>query len=288
MNNNNNNHGNRNNSRGNNNNRGRDTGANSHVKPNLEAMDNSEAYYGDNALHVGNSKGLSILYIVSSILYSPQKTFSLKNALHDESTHTTLLIDSSKHGLYTITLPQLKSIKTTSTPTPPLPTPHHPSLDNVLQIFVKIPTSFIVANNSPERRQAMKEEYDALIKNETWSLVPRASNTNVVDVGSLQYVTQSRPDMAFAVNKVCQYMHAPTENHWSAAKRILRYLHGTVEHGMLIRHSSNSTLQAFTNVLWKGNFDTSREAFSDADWLEIQMIDEAEYKDFADTVVELT
>ncbi|GKF54803.1 N-terminal kinase-like protein [Tanacetum coccineum] len=45
-------------------------------------------------------------------------------------------------------------------------------------------------------------------------------------VGSLQYVTLSRPDIAFAVNKVCQYMHAPTENHWSAVKWILRYLHG--------------------------------------------------------------
>nr|GEY84358.1 hypothetical protein [Tanacetum cinerariifolium] len=130
---------------------------------------------------------------------------------------------------------------------------HHPSLNNVLQIFVKIPTSFIVANNSSEWRQAMKEEYDALIKNGTWSLVPRASNTNVVDV-----------------------------------KQILRYLHGTVEHGMLIHRSSGSTLQAFTNVLWKGNFDTSLEAFSNADWLEIQMIDEAEYKDLADIVVELT
>ncbi|GKB84552.1 putative RNA-directed DNA polymerase [Tanacetum coccineum] len=55
-------------------------------------------------------------------------------------------------------------------------------------------------------------------------------------VGSLQYVTLSRPDIAFAVNKVCQYMHASTENHWSAVKQILR------------------------------NPDTSLEAFSDADW----------------------
>ncbi|GKB47586.1 gag/pol polyprotein [Tanacetum coccineum] len=62
-------------------------------------------------------------------------------------------------------------------------------------------------------------------------------------------------------------MHAPTKNHWSAVKRILRYLHGTVEHGMLIRRSSGSTLQAFTNVLWKGNLDTSLEAFSDANWV---------------------
>nr|GEX13479.1 hypothetical protein [Tanacetum cinerariifolium] len=43
-----------------------DTGANSHVTPDLEAMDNSEAYYGDDALHVGNGKGLPILHIGSS------------------------------------------------------------------------------------------------------------------------------------------------------------------------------------------------------------------------------
>ncbi|GJY44007.1 putative RNA-directed DNA polymerase [Tanacetum coccineum] len=105
-------------------------------------------------------------------------------------------------------------------------------------------------------------------------------------VGSLQYVTLSRPDIAFAVNKVC---HAPTENHWSAVKRILRYLHATVEHGMLKRRSSGSTLQAFTDVLWKGNPDTSLEAFSDADWATVSRSStEAEYKALADTVVELT
>nr|GEY43382.1 hypothetical protein [Tanacetum cinerariifolium] len=49
-------------------------------------------------------------------------------------------------------------------------------------------------------------------------------------VGSLQYLTLSRFGIAFAVNKVSQYMHAPTENHWSAVKRILHYLHGMVEH----------------------------------------------------------
>ncbi|GKA21931.1 hypothetical protein Tco_0707893, partial [Tanacetum coccineum] len=49
-------------------------------------------------------------------------------------------------------------------------------------------------------------------------------------------------------------------------KWILRYLHGTIEHGMLICRSSGSTLQAFTDVLWKGNPDTSLEAFSNADW----------------------
>ncbi|GKG59085.1 hypothetical protein Tco_0602794, partial [Tanacetum coccineum] len=38
------------------------TGANSHVILDLEAMDNSEAYYGDDAFHVGNGKGLPIIH----------------------------------------------------------------------------------------------------------------------------------------------------------------------------------------------------------------------------------
>nr|GEY14912.1 putative reverse transcriptase domain-containing protein [Tanacetum cinerariifolium] len=42
--------------------------------------------------------------------------------------------------------------------------------------------------------------------------------------------------------------------------------HVSVEHGMLIRHSSGSTLHTFTDVLWKGNPDTSREAFPDVVW----------------------
>lgn len=43
-------------------------------------------------------------------------------------------------------------------------------------------------------------------------------------IGALQYATLSRPDISYVVNKVCQFMHSPTENHWSAVKRILRYL----------------------------------------------------------------
>ncbi|GJT33931.1 hypothetical protein Tco_0924350 [Tanacetum coccineum] len=75
-----------------------DTRANSHVTPDLEAMDNSEAYYGDDALHVGNGKGLPILHIGSSKVYSPQKTFFLKNILRvPEISHNLLSIQNFCH-----------------------------------------------------------------------------------------------------------------------------------------------------------------------------------------------
>lgn len=80
-------------------------------------------------------------------------------------------------------------------------------------------------------------------------------------VGALQYVTLSRPDITFAVNKVCQFMHSPTTNHWSAFKRILCYLHGTTSHSLLISRSSSSVLHAYTDVAFN-----ALSAFSDADW----------------------
>jgi histone deacetylase 1/2 len=46
-------------------------------------------------------------------------------------------------------------------------------------------------------------------------------------VGALQYLTLTRSDISFSVNKMCQYLQAPTSSHWATAKRILRYVQGT-------------------------------------------------------------
>lgn len=43
-------------------------------------------------------------------------------------------------------------------------------------------------------------------------------------VGALQYLTITRPDISYAVNQVSQFLHAPTDDHYQAVKRILRYL----------------------------------------------------------------
>lgn len=56
-------------------------------------------------------------------------------------------------------------------------------------------------------------------------------------VGALQYATITRPELCYSVNKVCQFMASPLESHWKAVKRILRYLKGTLSHGLLLRAS---------------------------------------------------
>ena len=77
-------------------------------------------------------------------------------------------------------------------------------------------------------------------------------------VGALQYLTLTRPDISFAVNKACQFLHAPTSAHWSAVKRILRYVHGTPRLRLKLRKSMSMIVSAFTNADWARDVDDRR------------------------------
>jgi hypothetical protein len=67
-------------------------------------------------------------------------------------------------------------------------------------------------------------------------------------VGALQYLTLIRPDLSFAVNKVYQYLHSPTEDHWLAIKRILRYLKSNTKIGLSICRSNSLLVSAYSDA----------------------------------------
>lgn len=54
-------------------------------------------------------------------------------------------------------------------------------------------------------------------------------------VGALQHLTLTRPNISFTVNKLSQFMCAPTTLHWIALKRLIRYLQGTQHHDIILR-----------------------------------------------------
>ncbi|KAM1466444.1 hypothetical protein ACFX2I_031643 [Malus domestica] len=76
-------------------------------------------------------------------------------------------------------------------------------------------------------------------------------------VGALQYLTFTRPDIAYSVNQVCQFMQAPLESHFVAVKRILRYLKGTLGWGICFRYGSLD-LKAYTDADWAGDPNNRR------------------------------
>ncbi|KAI5334153.1 hypothetical protein L3X38_024286 [Prunus dulcis] len=76
-------------------------------------------------------------------------------------------------------------------------------------------------------------------------------------VGALQYLTLTHPDIAFAVNQVCQFMHQHITIHCLAVKRILHYLNDTFTHGLLYS-PSNLYLNVDSDADYVGCLDDRR------------------------------
>ncbi|KAM6587036.1 hypothetical protein CsatA_009641 [Cannabis sativa] len=121
-------------------------------------------------------------------------------------------------------------------------------------------------------------------------------------VGALQYATLTRPEIAYAVNKVCQFMHAPLESHWKTVKRILRYLKGTLDYGIDMSHSTSLDLVGFCDADWASDIDDRRSTTGFCVYLGSNLIcwsskkqhtvsrssTEAEYRSLASLTAEIT
>ena len=74
-------------------------------------------------------------------------------------------------------------------------------------------------------------------------------------VGSLRYLTATRPDILYAVGLISRYMETPRDSHWQAAKRILRYIQGTRNHGLYYAYGGNAKLHGYSDSDWAGDKD---------------------------------
>jgi len=82
-------------------------------------------------------------------------------------------------------------------------------------------------------------------------------------LGCLLYISRrTRPDICFAVSLLCRVAHDPAIHHWTAVKRLLRYLRGTAEYGLYIGPSQRGPAQRVA----PSQHDDILEAFVDADW----------------------
>nr|GEW31250.1 ribonuclease H-like domain-containing protein [Tanacetum cinerariifolium] len=160
-----------------------------------------------------------------------------------------------------------------------------------------LPKTYRDAFHDSDWQNAMRDEYDALIKNSTWTLVPRPPNANVVRCiwlfrhkfladgtlsrykarlvtnGSTQlegvdiddtFSPVVKPEtihFSYAVQQVCLHMHDLREPHLSALKRILRYVQGTLNYGLQLFSSSTTYLVAYSDADWAGCPTTRRSTF---------------------------
>jgi hypothetical protein len=118
--------------------------------------------------------------------------------------------------------------------------------------------------------------------------------------GALQYLTFTRPDIAYAVQQVCLHMHAPRDIHLVALKRILRYIQGSLHLGLHLRPSSVEDLVVYSDADWVGCPNTRKSTSGYAVFLSANLISwsskrqatvshsstEAEYRAVANAVAE--
>ncbi|XP_052114160.1 uncharacterized mitochondrial protein AtMg00810-like [Arachis duranensis] len=72
-------------------------------------------------------------------------------------------------------------------------------------------------------------------------------------VGGLVYLTVTQPDIAYPVHVLSQFLSAPRTTHYTAVLRILRYIKGTLFHGLYFFAHSTLSLQAYSNADWAGD-----------------------------------
>ncbi|XP_015950729.2 uncharacterized mitochondrial protein AtMg00810-like [Arachis duranensis] len=120
-------------------------------------------------------------------------------------------------------------------------------------------------------------------------------------VGSLQYLTITRPELAYAVGKLSQFMQDSLESHWKLVKRIFRYASETIKYGLHLHKNDLLNITAYCDSDWGGDPDDRKSIGGMCVFLGRNLVSwsfkkqsvvarsstEAEYRAMADLVAEL-
>lgn len=118
--------------------------------------------------------------------------------------------------------------------------------------------------------------------------------------GALQYLTFTRPDISYAVQQLCLFMHDPREPHYKALHQVLRYVKGTTSQGLQLLKQQNMKIPVYSDADWAGCPNTRRSTSGYCLFLGDNLISwsakrqltvsrssaEAEYKGVANAVAE--
>ncbi|KAI5334495.1 hypothetical protein L3X38_024628 [Prunus dulcis] len=77
-------------------------------------------------------------------------------------------------------------------------------------------------------------------------------------VGSLLYLTATGLDIMFAASLLARFMHNPTKKHMGTAKRVLRYIQGTMNYGLAYEKGKGAVLIGYCDSDWSGSEDDMR------------------------------
>jgi hypothetical protein len=97
-------------------------------------------------------------------------------------------------------------------------------------------------------------------------------------VGSLLYLTATRLDIMYASSLVSRFMESPKDSHWKMAKRILRYVAGTLNFGLWYTKSDSNQLSSYTDSDFAGSLDDRKNTFGHVFHLGLNLISWASKK----------
>ncbi|XP_019465318.1 PREDICTED: uncharacterized protein LOC109363473 [Lupinus angustifolius] len=88
----------------------------------------------------------------------------------------------------------------------------------------------------------------------------------------LLYLTHTRPDISFSVSYLSQFLSKPNDKHFEGAKRILRYIKGSISVGIFMPTVSDFKLKGYTDSDWAGCLDSRKSVFAYCFYLDNSLI----------------